>query len=100
MICNLKIGNIVRILPHGLGYTYTTYYKMAQKLKVENWEDKTIPNSDVDYVVKGFAEHEDPKHEDIIVWIEDKKEKGFLIGHEALMVIQETLFLSKEDFNI
>jgi hypothetical protein len=99
MICNLKIGNIVRILPHGLGYTYTTYYKMAQKLKVENWEDKTIPNPDVDYVVKGFAEH--PLEEkDIVVWIEDKEEKGFLIGHEALMVIQETLFLDKEDFTI
>jgi hypothetical protein len=37
------VGDIVKLKKHGQGGTYSTYEKLAKKLKINNWHRAHLP---------------------------------------------------------
>lgn len=102
MICNLKIGDKVKV--KSWGWLYSSYEEMALLLNATNWKSErgisfnNINNRNT-YIIKNYEEH--PQFSDeVVVLIEDEKNgEQFLVGYRSLVNITPP-FIGEEEFAV
>ena len=97
MIDNLdiQVGDLVKVI--NKGNTYSSYTKMAEKLKVLNWSKNVPPiNGTIAKVIKMYVSKKDILSLECYVYIEEfETGKGHIIGIRGIEKVNE--FIKKSE---